>query len=84
VPAKERDWSKTGTIGGYAEYVRSHADALLVIVVRPNDAVLAADPRLASKDVIEAVELRLPGLVADLERARAEKKPARLKWEDIC
>jgi hypothetical protein len=85
------DWMKTGTVAGYAKYLCQKSDALLVIVVRPNDAVLAADPALAPKDAGEALMDRLPELLEDLaakrKAAQADAKkaaePARLKWSEI-
>ncbi len=72
----ERDWAKTGTVAAMAEWLRSKSDAQCVVVVRRDDAVLAADPRLAPADAGEVLADRLPGLVLDLATARAEKRKA--------
>lgn len=32
---KPPDWTKTGTVEGYAEYLRKQSDALCVVVIRP-------------------------------------------------
>jgi hypothetical protein len=54
--AREADWTRTGTVAGYAKYLRGKADALAVIVLR-----------------------RIPELIADLRKAREEKRPARVE-----
>jgi hypothetical protein len=81
------NWEKTGTVAGYAAYLRKSADALVVLVIRPNDAALAVDAELKPGDVAEVIALRLPELVEDLRQARAEKRAkgevGRLNWEDI-
>ena len=74
--SKGTDWTRTGTVAGYAEWLRAKSDALCVIVVRRDDSVLAADPLLAPADAADRVTEYLPGLVEDLHRARAEKRKA--------
>ena len=44
------DWTKTGTVAGYAEWLRAKSDALCVVVIRPFSSVLAADPDLTPAD----------------------------------
>lgn len=84
MPRPPLDWKKTGTVAAMAEWLRSDADALCVVVVRVNDAVLAADPKLMPDDAKDLVVERVIELARDLEAARKEKrKAARLKWEDI-
>jgi hypothetical protein len=39
---RDVDWTKTGTVAGYAEYLRKQSDALCVVVIRPFNSVLAA------------------------------------------
>lgn len=89
---KNPDWTKTGTIAGYAEYLRKQAGALCVVVIRRDDSALAveglalaaADPALPAQDLQTLIELHLPGLIEDVARARAEKrKTARLTWGDL-
>lgn len=70
------DWAKTGTVEGYAEYLRKQADALCVVVIRPFNSVLAADPDLTPMDCGERLAEELPGLVMKLREAREQKKRA--------
>jgi hypothetical protein len=78
--SKGPDWSRTGTIVAYAEWLRSKSDALCVVVVRRDDASLAADPLLAPEDAKGLVIERVIDLARDLQAARREKrKGARLE-----
>lgn len=70
------NWEKTGTVSGYAEWLRKKSGALAVVVVRRDDAVLAAAADLAPSDAREVIEARLADLAFDLEAARKEKRPA--------
>ena len=80
--AREVDWSKTGTVCGYAEYLRKQSDALCVVVIRPFNSVLAADPNLTPTDCGERLAEELPGLVMKLSEAREQKKKAaRVEYE---
>lgn len=74
--SKEPDWTRTGTIVGYAEYLRSKADAFAVVVLRRDDAALAVDPELAPADARELLGERMEPLLADLAVARREKRKA--------
>lgn len=73
---KGPDWTRTGTIVAYAEWLREKSAALAVVIVRVNDSALAADPRLAPADAEQVVMDHLPRLVANLATARQEKKRA--------
>ena len=68
------DWAKTGTIVAMAEWLRSKSDALCVVVIRRDDAALAADVHLAARDARELVIERMPELARDLQAARTEKR----------
>jgi cysteine synthase len=70
------DWTRTGTVEGYAEYLRKQSDALCVVVIRPFNSVMAADPLLAPADCATRLDEELPGLLAELVKARLEKKKA--------
>ena len=70
------DWSKTGTVEGYADWLCKKSDALCVVVIRPFNSVLAADPDLTPADCGERLAEELPGLVLKLREARAAKKKA--------
>jgi cysteine synthase len=73
---KDPDWTRTGTVAGYAEYLRSKSDALCVVVIRPFNSVLAADPDITPADCGKRLEEELPGLIAALREAREQKKKA--------
>jgi cysteine synthase len=70
------DWTKTGTLAGYAEYLRKSSDAICVLVVRPHDSVLSVDPRCKPEDAAERVIEYVPLLAGRVEEARREKKQA--------
>ncbi|WP_420239235.1 hypothetical protein ACOBR2_06545 [Telmatobacter bradus] len=72
---KGPDWRKTGTIVAYADWLRKRSGALAVVVVRRDDAALAADPDLAPADAQSLVAERVADLARDLPAARAEKRP---------
>jgi hypothetical protein len=76
MPKLPPDWTKTGTVVAFAEWIRKDSDALLVMVVRRDDSVLAADPKMPVADVYRLVEEYIPALAADLEKSRAEKRKA--------
>jgi hypothetical protein len=70
------DWAKTGTIVAYAEWLRAKSDALCVVVIRRDDAALAADAQLMPADAKDLVEQRIGELAMDLAEARKEKRKA--------
>ncbi len=73
---REPDWTKTGTVEGYAEWLRGKCDALCVVVIRPFSSVLAADPEITPADCGERLAEEFPGLILKLREARAEHKRA--------
>jgi hypothetical protein len=73
---KGRNWEKTGTVAGCAEWLRKKSGAFAVVVVRRDDAVMAVDPDLAPIEARRLIEERLPDLAADVEAARKAKRPA--------
>jgi hypothetical protein len=70
------DWTRTGTIVAYAEWLREKSGALAVVVVRRDDAALAADVDLRPDDAKDLVIERVIDLARDLEAARKEKRKA--------
>jgi len=74
--SKEPAWEKTGTIVAYAEWLRAKSGALCVVIVRRDDAALAADEKLAPGDARELLFERVTELAADLAAARKEKRKA--------
>lgn len=81
---KPPDWTRTGTVAGYAKYLREQSGALAVVVIRVNDAVLAADPGLTAADAAGLLVDYVPRLAADLEAARKEKRAgARMEMEPV-
>jgi cysteine synthase len=76
VSGKSPDWTRTGTIAGYAEYLRKSGDAICVLVIRPHDSVFAVDPRCRPEDAEQLVKEYIPRLAEQVEQARREKKQA--------
>lgn len=76
MPRTPPDWSKTGTVAGYADYLRKSSDAICVIVIRPHDSVFSVDERCKPEDARDLVEEYLPRLAGNVEQARQEKKQA--------
>jgi hypothetical protein len=72
--SKGPDWSRTGTIVAYAEWLRSKSEGFAVIVLRRDDGALAVDPDLAPRDVRALIDENLSALLEDLARARREKR----------
>jgi hypothetical protein len=70
------DWSRTGTIAGFAESLRKNSDAICVLVIRPHDSVMAVDPQCKPEDAAERVIAYAPRLAQQAEQARREKKQA--------
>jgi cysteine synthase len=73
---KPRDWTRTGTVAGYAEYLRKSSDAICVLVIRPHDSVFAVDPRCKPDDAEGLVVDYIHRLSERVDQARAEKKTA--------
>jgi cysteine synthase len=73
---RKTDWTKTGTIAGYAKYLREQSGALAVMVIRRDDAVLSADALIAPRDVEMLIADRVGALVNDLRLSREERRPA--------
>ena len=84
MPKTPPDWTKTGTVAGYAQYLRKQSDALCVVVIRPFNSVLAADPNLTPADCDKRLAEEIPGLLLALRQARAEKKKAARVEHDRC
>lgn len=81
---KGPDWARTGTVVAMAEWLRKNSGAFAVVVIRRDDAALAADPAIAPADVRDLVEDYMPRLAGDLERARRESRAgARLEMEPM-
>jgi len=78
------DWTRTGTVVGYAEYLRKQSDAICVLVIRPHDSVFAVDPRCAPSDAEQLVVDYLPRLACKVAQARIEKKQAARLEFDPC
>ena len=70
------DWTRTGTVEGYAEYLRKQSDAICVLVIRPHDSVFAVDPLCAPADAERLVNDYVPRLAGRVEQARRDKKQA--------
>ena len=70
------DWTKTGTLAGYADWIRKSSDAICVLIIRPQDSVFSVDPDCKPEDAGDLVESCLPRPVGNVETARIEKKQA--------
>ena len=70
------NWTKTGTIVAYAEWLREKSGALCVLAIRRDDGALAADPEVAPSDAAGLIERNIVALALDLERSRKEKRKA--------
>jgi cysteine synthase len=81
------DWKRTGTVVGYADYLRKQSDAICVLVIRPHDSVLSVDERCSPEDAERLVLEYAPQLVSREKFARAEerkkKQAARLELERV-
>jgi cysteine synthase len=73
---KGPDWTRTGTVAGYAEYLRKQSDAICVLVIRPHDSVFAVDVRCKPEDAEDLVKEYVPRLASRVEADRREKKQA--------
>jgi hypothetical protein len=70
------DWTRTGTVAGYAEYLRKSSDAICVLVIRPHDSVFAVDPDCKPEDAEELVKQYVSRLASAVDFARSQKKKA--------
>lgn len=76
------DLASTHSLEAYGEYVRKTADALIVVIIRPGDAVLAADPLIDVLDIHDRLwEKDVPALLGSLRRSREEERGKQLKRE---
>jgi cysteine synthase len=83
MPRTPPDWTKTGTVAGYADYLRKQSDAICVLVICPHRSVFSVDPACAPEDAQRLVEEYVPRLAERVDLARKEKKAAaRLELED--
>jgi hypothetical protein len=83
------DLTSKNSLDACAEWVRSGSDALLVLVVRPNDFSFAVHKEIAPHDAADMVESMLQDLALQLAsernaareaaKAKAEKKAAKTK-----
>jgi hypothetical protein len=67
---KELDWTRTGTLQAMGEWVRGEIGALVLVAVRPSDAVLLTAPGLALLDMQEAARRCVPQLTAAITMER--------------
>jgi len=70
------DWTRTGTLVGFADSLRRNSDAICVLVIRPHDSVFSVDPRCKPEDAAERVLEYLPRLAGRVEETRRDKKQA--------
>lgn len=80
MPRTPPDWTKTGTVAGYAKWLRKNADALCVLVICPDRNVLEVDPSCPPHDAQRLVEERIGDLAIQVDRVRRGlTKDARLE-----
>lgn len=70
MPRPPADWTKTGTVVGYAKWLRKSADAICVVVICPNRNVFEVDPACAPHDAQRLVEDRIGDLAIAVDRMR--------------
>lgn len=77
--SKGKPWDLTSTrsLSAAARWIRKGSDALLVLVIRPDDVAFDADPRLAPMDAINTVRDELPSLLQHLIHERAKRTESR-------
>lgn len=76
------DLTSTHSLEAAAEWLRERSDALIVVVIRPGDGALAADPLIDVLDVHDRLWDRdLPKLLGRLRDMRAEERAKVLKRE---
>ena len=73
---KAPDWTRTGTVAGYADWLRSKSDAICVLVIRPHDSVFSVDPQCKPEDAEQLVKDYITALASKVDWARREKKQA--------
>jgi len=80
----KRDWDLTSThsLEAATEWLRVKADALIVVVIRPGDGALAADPLIEVLDVHDRLwDGDMQKLLAGLVRMRDEERGKQLRRE---
>lgn len=93
--AKGLDWAKQKTVQAMAEWIRKSSTVggggcLVVVAIRVDDLAIAADPKLAPRDVLTVIDNRIPELTQlldanrrahlaqlDKKREREERRAAR-------
>ncbi len=82
VPRSGWDLKSTHSLEAHAEWIRSNTDALIVLIIRPQDAVLSVDDLIDVIDVHDRIwEKDFPRLLESLVRIRDEKRAKQLKRE---
>ena len=79
---KPWDMKSTHSLTAAAEWMRKQSDALVVVIVRPGDGALAADPLIDVLDVHDRLwDKDLPKLLAALKATREDEWAKVLKKE---
>jgi hypothetical protein len=76
MPKTPPNWTRTGTVVGYADWLCEKSDAICVLVIRPHDSVFSVDPRCPPAEAERLVKEYVPRLAERVEQARREKKQA--------
>lgn len=75
------DLTSTHSLEAAAEWMREKSDALIVVVIRPQDGVLAVDPLINVLDVHDRLWEDVPKLLEGLVRYRDEQRAKQLRRE---
>lgn len=70
MPRTPPDWTKTGTVVGFADHLRKQSDAICVVVICPNRSVFSVDPACSPRDAQRLVEDRIGDLAVAVDRMR--------------
>ena len=79
------DFGKEGGRAAAAEWLLKRSDAIVVVMVRKDDAVLVASDNCAPRDAGGLVVDALPGLIDALnfQRTTANRRAARARFEGV-
>lgn len=82
--AKQLDWTKTGTLVAMAEWLRERSGALAVVVVRVDDAAMAADAGIGPEDAKNLIVERAQELARELQASRARNCKSRTARQELA
>jgi hypothetical protein len=81
---KPLDWTRTGTVHAMAKWILESSDAIAVVVVRRDDAVLVVHPECRPVDAQGLIENRIGDLAVAVDQVRAgRRKDGRVELEPL-